>query len=327
MVAALATDEQALIVAIVLARLLVPLLIPRFPLAILAALVLDAVDNSLLGAFTNVDLGPDGPYQSADKALDIYYLAIAYVSTLRNWTNLAAIRVGQFLFYYRLVGRAGLRAARVAGDAAAVPQHVRVLLHRLRGGRAALRPGADLDALLGARRGRAVDLRQAAAGVLDPHRAARLHRRRRRPPVVRRRQRAVRARAARRGAVRRPSAAARARSRLALRRRGARATAAARRRSAWGELAEKAALLSLLCGHLRHDPAGGSGVRASEVALGVVADRGRQRCDQHAARAPQRGGGARRAAGGQPRLDLRRQPVLLRRRRTSRSRPRCSSRS
>ena len=104
MVAALATDEQALIVAIVLARLLVPLLIPRFPLAILAALVLDAVDNSLLGAFTNVDLGPDGPYQSTDKALDIYYLAIAYVSTLRNWTNLAAIRVGQFLFYYRLVG-------------------------------------------------------------------------------------------------------------------------------------------------------------------------------------------------------------------------------
>ena len=43
-----APDEQALIVAIVLARLLVPLLIPRFPLVIIAALVLDAVDDSLL---------------------------------------------------------------------------------------------------------------------------------------------------------------------------------------------------------------------------------------------------------------------------------------
>ena len=81
-----------------------PLLIPRFPLAIIAALIIDAVDNSILAAFTSVDLGPDGPYQSFDKALDIYYLAIAYTTTLRNWTNLGAVRVAQFLFYYRLVG-------------------------------------------------------------------------------------------------------------------------------------------------------------------------------------------------------------------------------
>lgn len=40
--AELATDERALIVAIVLSRLLVPLLIPRWPLVIIAALVLDA---------------------------------------------------------------------------------------------------------------------------------------------------------------------------------------------------------------------------------------------------------------------------------------------
>lgn len=97
-------SEWALIVALVLARLLVPLLIPRFELLIVVALVLDAVDNSLLAAFTDVDLGPDGPYQSVDKALDIYYLAIAYVSMLRNWTSHAAFRIGQFLFYYRLVG-------------------------------------------------------------------------------------------------------------------------------------------------------------------------------------------------------------------------------
>ncbi|MDA0181254.1 hypothetical protein OJ997_13180 [Solirubrobacter phytolaccae] len=98
------TSEWALIVAIVLARLLVPLLIPRCELVIIVALVLDAIDNSLLAAFTDVDLGPDGPYQSVDKALDIYYLAIAYVTTLRNWTSHSAVRIARFLFYYRLVG-------------------------------------------------------------------------------------------------------------------------------------------------------------------------------------------------------------------------------
>jgi hypothetical protein len=97
-------DESAVIAAIVVARLFVPLLIPRFPLTIIVALVIDALDNSILAATTSVDLGPDGPYQSFDKALDIYYLAIAYTTTLRNWTSVSAIRVAQFLFYYRLVG-------------------------------------------------------------------------------------------------------------------------------------------------------------------------------------------------------------------------------
>jgi hypothetical protein len=98
------TAEWALIVAITLARLLVPLLIPRCELIIVVALVLDAIDNSLLALFTDVDLGPDGPYQSVDKALDVYYLAIAYTAMLRNWTSQAALRIGRSLFYYRLVG-------------------------------------------------------------------------------------------------------------------------------------------------------------------------------------------------------------------------------
>src|SRR3954471_4548807 len=99
-------DDQAVVIAIVLARLAVPLLIPRFPLVILAALVLDAADNSLLGWLTDVDLGPGGSYQSVDKALDIYYLAIAYLSTRHNWTSSPARRIAQALFYYRLVGGA-----------------------------------------------------------------------------------------------------------------------------------------------------------------------------------------------------------------------------
>ena len=104
MLAALGADDSAIVVVIVAARLLVPLLIPRCPLVIVVALVLDAVDNSVLDRFTAVDLTADGPYQSWDKALDIYYLSIAYLSTLRNWTSDAALRISRFLFYYRLVG-------------------------------------------------------------------------------------------------------------------------------------------------------------------------------------------------------------------------------
>lgn len=88
--------------AVVLARILVPLTIPRYPLpGILAALILDAVDQTIFQALSGVTF--EG-YQGYDKALDIYYLAIAYIATLRNWTNYAAVRISRFLFYYRLLG-------------------------------------------------------------------------------------------------------------------------------------------------------------------------------------------------------------------------------
>jgi hypothetical protein len=87
---------------IVALRILIPLTIPRFPLpGIIASLILDAVDQTLFQTFTNLQL--DG-YQGYDKALDIYYLAIAYVATMRNWTNYMAFRISRFLFYYRLIG-------------------------------------------------------------------------------------------------------------------------------------------------------------------------------------------------------------------------------
>jgi hypothetical protein len=102
--AELGANDRAVLVAIAVARLLVPLVILRFPLAIVAALVLDASDHSLLARFSDIDVGPNGPYQSFDKVLDIYYLAIAYLATMRNWTSEPAFRIGRFLFYYRLVG-------------------------------------------------------------------------------------------------------------------------------------------------------------------------------------------------------------------------------
>ena len=84
------------------ARFLLPLTIPRYPLpGIVASLVLDGVDQTLFQQFTNLSL--EG-YQGYDKALDIYYLTIAYISTLRNWANRFGFQVSRFLFYWRLAG-------------------------------------------------------------------------------------------------------------------------------------------------------------------------------------------------------------------------------
>ena len=96
------TIDWTVFVLVVGLRLVVPLFIPRFPLpAILAALVIDGVDKSIFAAFTGLPLDN---YQSYDKALDIYYLTIAYLSVLRNWRNPFAVGVAAFLWYYRLVG-------------------------------------------------------------------------------------------------------------------------------------------------------------------------------------------------------------------------------
>lgn len=96
------TTDMLVFWIVVMARFLIPLAIPRFPLpAVVAAMILDAVDQTIFQQFTNLNL--DG-YQGYDKALDIYYLTVTYISTLRNWTNLFAYKVGRFLWYYRLFG-------------------------------------------------------------------------------------------------------------------------------------------------------------------------------------------------------------------------------
>ncbi|WP_410510039.1 hypothetical protein RSJ42_07940 [Methanosarcina hadiensis] len=88
--------------AVVMARFFIPFSIPKYPLpGIIASLLLDAVDQTIFQVFTNLPL--EG-YQGYDKALDIYYLAITYLSTMRNWSNFFAFEISRFLFYYRLVG-------------------------------------------------------------------------------------------------------------------------------------------------------------------------------------------------------------------------------
>ena len=94
--------DGLVLATVVAARVLIPLAILRFPLpAMLVCLVLDGVDQTIFQTFTDLDLSG---YQSYDKALDVYYLWIAYIATLRNWVNLVAYDVSRFLYFYRLVG-------------------------------------------------------------------------------------------------------------------------------------------------------------------------------------------------------------------------------
>jgi hypothetical protein len=95
-------SDLAIFWAVVAARFFIPLAIPRYPLpAVVTALILDGVDQTIFQLYTNLPLDN---YQGYDKALDIYYLTIAYVSTIRNWLSADAFNVSRFLFYYRLVG-------------------------------------------------------------------------------------------------------------------------------------------------------------------------------------------------------------------------------
>lgn len=97
--------------AVILARFVLPLFIPRYPLpAVLACLIVDGVDQTVFQTFTTMNLDR---YQSYDKALDIFYLVIAYLSTLRNWRSRPAFGISRFLLYYRLVGVAAFELTQV----------------------------------------------------------------------------------------------------------------------------------------------------------------------------------------------------------------------
>ncbi len=95
------STEMLVFGVVVLVRFLLPLAIPRWPLpAILACLVVDGVDQTVFQTF-----GFDPPgYQGYDKAMDVYYLAIAFLASMRNWTRSAAADIARFLFLYRMVG-------------------------------------------------------------------------------------------------------------------------------------------------------------------------------------------------------------------------------
>ena len=96
------TSDMLIFWAVVMSRFFIPLAIPDIlSPAYSPALILDGIDQTIFQQFTSLPL--EG-YQGYDKALDIYYLTITYLSTLRNWSNLYAFKLDRFLFYYRLVG-------------------------------------------------------------------------------------------------------------------------------------------------------------------------------------------------------------------------------
>jgi hypothetical protein len=99
------TTDMMIVYAVIISRFLLPLAIPRYPLpAVVACMLLDAADYQIFNFFTSLPIESLEFYQGYDKSLDIYYLGIAYISTLRNWTNPFAFKVNRFLFFYRLVG-------------------------------------------------------------------------------------------------------------------------------------------------------------------------------------------------------------------------------
>ncbi len=99
------SSDQMILWAVIVSRFLLPLAIPRYPLpAVVACMLLDAADYQIFNWFTSLPIESLEIYQGYDKSLDIYYLTIAYVSTLRNWTNPFAFKLDRFLFFYRLVG-------------------------------------------------------------------------------------------------------------------------------------------------------------------------------------------------------------------------------
>lgn len=84
------------LIVVVLARLILPLLILRFPLTGLGvAMVLDWRDFAFIGHF--------GYYQEVDKWLDLYYLALCLIVAWR-WRDQIARKLAIGLFIYRLVG-------------------------------------------------------------------------------------------------------------------------------------------------------------------------------------------------------------------------------
>jgi hypothetical protein len=121
---------SAVFLVVVAMRFVIPLFIPRFPLpAILAALVIDAADQTIFQQFTNLNL--DG-YQNYDKALDIFYLTIAFLAVYRNWTNTVGDQRGPVPLVLPALRRLAVRGLPGTMDPVRVPEHLRVLLHRVR---------------------------------------------------------------------------------------------------------------------------------------------------------------------------------------------------
>lgn len=95
-------STELLVSTALLVRLLAPLLMFRHAaLGMITALAADIVDGLLLEGVPGFDTEHKHPY---DKPLDTYYLAIAYLVVLRNWTDARSIRIARLFWCWRLAG-------------------------------------------------------------------------------------------------------------------------------------------------------------------------------------------------------------------------------
>lgn len=93
------TLGQTVVIAL---RLVVPLVIPRFPFwGGVAAMLLDGTDVIIVELFGSGGMGEH--YHQLDKILDVYYLGLEAWVSLR-WTERLPRLVSLGLFTYRLVG-------------------------------------------------------------------------------------------------------------------------------------------------------------------------------------------------------------------------------
>src|SRR5690554_3989273 len=87
---------ESIIIAVVAVRLLLPLLILRFPLVgVLLCALVDVYDYHFIGG--------NGWYQHVDKLLDVYYLSFAAFTVLR-WHDVIAKRIALWSYVYRIIG-------------------------------------------------------------------------------------------------------------------------------------------------------------------------------------------------------------------------------
>ena len=167
------TEATVVFVVVVGLRFLVPLFIPRFPLPACSR-------ASCSTASTRRSSRPSGSTRPATRTTTRRWTcstsSIAFLSSLQNWTQLGAVSISRFLFFYRMVGVMAFEITGVRGpccSSSRTPSSTSSSPTRSSG--CAGTP-AGSAALLAAHRGGHLDLRQAAAGVLDPRRPARLHR-------------------------------------------------------------------------------------------------------------------------------------------------------
>jgi hypothetical protein len=86
---------------VTLLRLLTPLTIFKWPLwGVLASSFLDLRDWEFINFKSPSDYVF---YQNWDKAMDLYYLTFAFITTLR-WKDKIAQKLAFFLFFYRVIG-------------------------------------------------------------------------------------------------------------------------------------------------------------------------------------------------------------------------------